>query len=83
MQGLVGGKEITAKEEPFTAVRDAPNEYVLDSGVRVRVKLSVAKIGRQLDENGEYKKNHYGDPAVLMRYALEIVTSLESENAEQ
>lgn len=83
MQGLVGGKEITAREEPFTTVRDAPNEYVLDSGVCVRVKLSVAKIGRQLDENGEYKVNQYGDPAVLVRYALEIVTNLESDNAEQ
>lgn len=83
MQGLAGGKEITAREEPFTTVRDSPNEYVLDSGVRVRVKLSVAKIGRQLDENGEYKENQYGDPAVLMRYALDIVTSLESGNAER
>lgn len=83
MQGLVDGKEVTANEEPFTTVKDEPNEYVLDSGVRVRVKLSVAKIGRQVDENGEYAENQYGDPAVLVRYALEIVTSLEASNAKQ
>ena len=83
MQGLVDGKEVTATEEPFTTVKDEPNEYVLDSGVRVRVKLLVAKIGRQVDEDGEYKANQYGDPAVLVRYALEIVTSLEPSNAKQ
>lgn len=81
MQGMVDGKEVTAKEEQFTTVKDEPNEYVLDSGVRVRVKLSVAKIGRQVDENGEYAQNQYGDPAVLVRYALEIVTSSEASNA--
>lgn len=83
MQGMVDGKEVTAKEEQFTTVKDEPNEYVLDSGVRVRVKLSVAKIGRQVDESGEYAETQYGDPAVLVRYALEIVTSLEASNAEQ
>jgi hypothetical protein len=83
MHGLVDGKDVTAKEESFKTVKDEPNEYVLDSGVRVRVKLSVAKIGRQVDENGEYMENRYGDPAVLVRYALEIVTSLEPSNAEQ
>ena len=83
MQGLVDGKRITAKEDSFTTVKDEPNVYVLASRVRVLVKVSVAKIGRQVDENGEYKENQYGEPAVLVRYAVEIVTTLESNNAEQ
>ena len=81
MTGKVDGKEITAREEPFTVVTEAWNEYALESGVQVRVKASVAKIGRQVDEQGNYTKNQYGDPAVLVRYALEVVTKMDSDNA--
>ena len=81
MTGQVDGKEITAREEPFSVVTEAWNEYLLESGVRVRVKASVAKIGRQIDEQGNYAENQYGDPAVLVRYALEVVTKMDSENA--
>ena len=81
MTGQVDGKEIAAKEEPFSVVKEPWSEYVLESGVRVRVKASVAKIGRQIDEQGNYTENQYGDPAVLLRYALEVVTKMDSENA--
>ena len=81
MTGKVDEKEITAVEEPFSVVKETWNEYVLESGVRVRVKASVAKIGRQTDEHGDYMENQYGDPAVLVRYALEVVTKMDSENA--
>ena len=81
MTGKVDGKEITAREEAFTVVKEAWNEYVLESGVRVRVKASIAKIGRQIDERGNYTANQYGDPSVLVRYALEVVTKMDSDNA--
>lgn len=81
MTGKVDGKEITAREEPFSVVNEAWSEYVLESGVRVRVKASVAKIGRQIDEQGNYTENQYGDPSVLVRYAVEVVTTMDSENA--
>ena len=81
MTGNVDGKEITAREEPFTVVKEDWNEYILESGVRVRVKASVAKLGRQLDEAGNYTENQFGDPAVLVRYALEVVTKMDSDNA--
>ena len=81
MTGKVDGKEITAREEPFAVVKEDWNEYILESGVRVRVKASVAKLGRQLDEEGNYTENQFGDPAVLVRYALEVVTKMDSDNA--
>ncbi len=83
MQGTIDGKNIGATEESFTALREEPNVYRLESGVLVRVKTSVAKIGRQIDDNGGFKKNQYGDPAVLVRYAVEIVTSLEENSATE
>lgn len=81
MTGNVDEKTITAREEPFTVVREGWNEYILESGVRVRVKASIAKIGRQIDEHGNFTENRYGDPAVLVRYALEVVTAVDSDNA--
>jgi len=83
MQGTVDGKDICAREESFTALKEEPNVYRLESGVLVRVKTSVAKIGRQIDEKGDFKENQYGDPAVLVRYAVEIVTSLEENSANE
>ena len=80
MTGTVDGKEITAKEETFTTVKEGWNEYLLDSGVRVRVKIAVAKIGRQVNADGTYKNNEYKDPAVLVRYNVEVVTSLEKDD---
>ena len=81
MKSEVGGEAITAKEQPFKAVNEGWNEYQLEGGIRVRVKTAVAKIGRQVDEDGNYKKNQYGDPAVLVRYGVEVVTSVdEPEN---
>ena len=83
MQGTIDGKDVRARDESFTALQEEPNVYRLESGVLVRVKTSVAKIGRQIDDKGDFKKNQYGDPAVLVRYAVEIVTSLEEDNASE
>ncbi len=80
MTGSVSGKEIKAAEVPFEVVREDWNEYALDGGIRVRVKASVAKIGRQLDADGNYTVNDYGEPAVLVRYALEVVTGKGSDD---
>ena len=81
MQGTVDGKDIRAREESFAVVKEEPNVYRLESGVIVQVKTSVAKIGRQVDDKDEFTKNQYGDPAVLVRYAVEIVTTLEDNSA--
>lgn len=81
MQGEIDGKNVHAKEDTFEVVREQPNIYRLGSGVLVTVKTSVAKIGRQIDEGGSFKENQYGDPAVLVRYAVEIITSTETDDA--
>lgn len=57
----------------------------LPSGLRVavsmnRVRNSVAKIGRQIDEQGNYTDKQFGDPAVVVRYALEVVTEIDSDS---
>ena len=80
MTGSVSGNEIQAAEVSFEVVREDWNEYALDGGIRVRVKASVAKIGRQVDEDGNYTVNDYGEPAVLVRYALEVVTGRSSDD---
>lgn len=82
MTGNVDGKDITAREERFTVVNEVWNEYILETGVRVRVKPSVAKIGTQIDERGNCKENRDGAPAVLVRFALEVVTEVGSEEAQ-
>ena len=80
MRAEIDGKEVHTREEPFETLKEEPNVYRLESGVTVRVKTSVAKIGRQVNGEGNFKENQYGDPAVLVRYAVEIVTALEGEN---
>lgn len=80
MTGNVSGKEIEAAEVPFRVVREDWNEYALDGGIRVRVKASVAKIGRQIDAVGNFAVNDYGEPAVLVRYVLEVVTGKDSDD---
>jgi len=67
-------------EVPFEVVREDWNEYALEGGVRVRVKASDAKIGRQVDAAGNYTVNEHGEPAVLVRYALEVVTAKGSND---
>lgn len=81
MQGSVSGKDIEAKEVSFQVVKEDWNEYVLDDGTNVRVKASVAKIGRQVDADGNYSVNDYGEPAILVRYALEVVAREASTDA--
>ena len=75
MTGSVSGREIEATEVPFEVVKEDWNEYALEGGIRVRVKASVAKIGRQVAAAGNFTANEYGEPAVLVRYALEVVTA--------
>ena len=82
MTGTVDGKEITAREEPFSVVNEAWNEYVLESGVRVRVKPSVAKLGTLIDERGNSAENRDGAPVVLVQYGLEVVTGMDSEEGQ-
>ena len=69
----IDGRDIT--DERFTTIREDWNEYETASGVTVRVKTVVHKIGRVLDESGKPAINRDGDPHIAVRSQIEIVTS--------
>ena len=55
---IIGGKEYEVREESFEIIREDWAEYVMASGVRVRVKPQVQKLFRILDEKANPAVRH-------------------------
>ena len=73
----INNQEVETQEESFQTIREDWSEYELASGVRVRIKPVVHKIARVLDKNGKPAFQKDGDPYVLVRHQVQIVTSGE------
>ena len=71
----VGDREVNAREEDFEIVREDWNEYRLLDGGSVRVKTTVARIFRVLDEEGRPVYDQDGDPQVVVRHNTQIVAA--------
>ena len=71
----VGDREVNAREEDFEIVREGWNEYRLLDGGSVRVKTTVARIFRVLDDDGRPVYDQDGDPQVVVRHNTQIVAA--------
>ena len=71
----VGDREVNAREEDFEIVREDWNEYRLLDGGSVRVKTTVARIFRVLDDDGRPIYDQDGDPQVVVRHNTQIVAA--------
>ena len=71
----VGDREVNAREEDFEIVREGWNEYRLLDGGSVRVKTTVARIFRVLDDDGRPIYDQDGDPQVVVRHNTQIVAA--------
>lgn len=71
----IRGQTRKAREESFDATREDWNTYVLESGTEVRVKITVLKIFRLLDDEGRPVYSEDGDPDVVARHQVQVVTS--------
>ncbi len=71
----VDGQTRNAREEAFEIKEENWNTYVLESGTEIRVKMSVLKIMRLLDAKGRPEFTGEGDPEVLVRHQVHVVTS--------
>ena len=69
------GEDHDAYEMDFDILSEQWNEYQLQDGSRVRVKVSALKIYRILDTEGRPAYTSDGDPLVWVRYNTNIVSS--------
>ena len=68
-------KGTNLRNESFRTIREDWNEYEMASGVTVRVKTVVQKIGRVLDSDGKPQFDAEGDPHVVVRSQIQVVSS--------
>ena len=73
----LGDQEVLAIEQEFEIGREDWNEYKLLDGGRVRIKTTVARIFRIVDENSHQKYNEQGEPQLVVRQKVDIVASIE------
>ena len=73
----LGDQELLAIEQQFEIDRENWNEYKLLDGGRVRIKTTVARIFRVVDENGNQLYNDSGEPHLVVRHKSDIVASIE------
>jgi hypothetical protein len=62
-------------EVDYEINKESWGEYSLQDGTRVRVKHSVLKMFRLVDENGEPSFDKDGDPEVFLHGAIIVVAS--------
>ena len=74
MEIEAGGETLKAREESFTSSNEEWSEYKLESGTTVRARVTVLKIFRVLDEEGN-PKFLAGEPHVIVRHQVLIVAS--------
>ena len=70
----VGGETLKTREESFTISNEEWSEYKLENGTTVRARVTVLKIFRVLDEEGN-PKFLAGEPYIIVRHQLLIVAS--------
>ena len=69
-----GDQEVSAIEQDFEIGREEWNEYrLLDGGV-VRVKTTVNRIYRVVDEQGNSRYNDDGSPMMIVSHKSDVVS---------
>jgi len=62
-------------EMEFSIRREDWNDYEFADGGRVRLRTTVLKIFRVLDEHGEPARTADGDPWYIVRHKTDVVPS--------
>ena len=71
----VGDREVNVREEDFSIVTEEWNEYKLLDGGKIRVKTTVGKILRMLDEDDNPVYDKEGDPSFVVKHSTQVVSS--------
>lgn len=69
----VEGNLLDVMEQDFEIAREEWNEYKLLDGGVIRVKTTVQRIFRVLDDQGKPKNTATGDPEVIVRHNTQVV----------
>ena len=72
----LGDREVLAIEQQFEIGREDWNEYKLLDGGTVRLKTSVHRIFRIVDEESNQIYNDQDEPQIIVRHRADVVTSL-------
>ncbi len=68
----------------FRTVKEDWNEYELDDGTRVRVKLVVQSIAYVIDpETGEILRNPLNEPVINVRHTIIITAEFPKEKISE
>jgi hypothetical protein len=62
-------------EQDFEIVREEWNEYKLLDGGIIRVKTTVQRIFRALDDQGKPRNTPEGDPEMIVRHNTQVVAT--------
>ena len=71
-----GSQELDAMEADFEIGREEWNQYKLLDGGTVRVKTTVSRIYRVVDEQGNPRYNQDGSPLIVVAHKSDVVSSL-------
>ena len=71
----VDGRIRNVREESFDADKECWNEYKLENGDKVRIKVVVHKIFRALDSDGNPAFTGDGDPEIVVRHQIQVSAS--------
>jgi hypothetical protein len=69
------GTRLQGYEVEFDSIKEPWSEYQLSDGTKVRVRNTVLKMFRLVDENHEPSLNETGDPDIFLTGNVLIVTS--------
>ena len=71
-----GGQEFDAIEVDFEIGREEWNQYKLLDGGSVRVKTTVSRIYRIVDDQGRQRHNADGSPSFIVSHKSDVVSSV-------
>ena len=71
----LGSSEFDAIEQEYQIASEDWNKYKLLDGGEVRVKLTVSKIYRIVDDKGHFLSDQNGDPRVIIRHKVDVSAS--------
>lgn len=70
----LGDTEVSGVEQDFEISREEWNEYKLLDGGVVRLKTTVQRIYKIVDDDGNPTYNDQGEPQMLIRHKSDVVT---------
>ncbi|HDI32182.1 MAG TPA: hypothetical protein ENF80_05140 [Thermofilum sp.] len=68
----------------FKTLKESWNEYELEDGTKVKVRLVAQSISYVLDpETGEIMRNPLGEPVINVRHSIIVTAEFPEENLQE